>query len=68
MAYTTHNFKTKKELREWVKQGNSATVFQPGPFGPDVRDGRTVIKGPHGYHLWYAQVEVKDNEIIKFIK
>ena len=42
-------------------------VYQPGPFGPAVKDGRTAIEGPHypEPHRWYADVEVKDGHIIK---
>lgn len=42
-------------------------VFQPGPFGPLVQDGRATIEGPHypEPHRWYADVEVKDGYIIK---
>jgi len=65
MPYTVFNFKTKKQLKEAVAAGKRVKVYQPGPFGPDVQDGRTVIEGPHGLHRWYASVEVKDGVIIK---
>ena len=68
MAYTVENFKTKKTLKEACARGQQPQVFQPDPFGPDVKDGPAVIEGPHGYHKWYAQVRVVSNRITKFIK
>ena len=81
MAYTRENFPSKKAFRQaftaW-KEGLSSVpmlgatrapveVFQPGPFGPKVRDGRTTVEGPHfpKAHTWYADVEVLDGKITK---
>ena len=66
MPYTIHNYKYKKDLKADVDAGKEVCIYQPGPFGPDVDDGSTVIEGPHGYHKWYAAVEVKNNIITKF--
>ena len=70
--YSTLNFKTKKSLKEAVdlhKKGLGQPVrcFQPGPFGPDVRDGQHCCEGPHypEPHKWYATVTVKDGYIVK---
>ena len=67
MAYTDTNYKTKKALVADVKAGKTVTVYQPGPFGPDVRDGETTIEGPHfpEPHRWYARATVKDGVIVK---
>lgn len=56
MAYTVTNFKTKKALREALANGDVIPVYQPGPFGPDVKDGWTLLEGPHypEPHRWYA--------------
>ena len=69
MAYTDHNYRTKKALREDLAEGKEVTVHQPGPFGPTVGDGVAFLEGPHypEAHKWYAQVEVKDGIITKFI-
>ncbi len=75
MAYVSGNPKTKKQLKEWIKQSNTDPdqgkiyVFQPGPFGPNVKDGRVAIEGPHypQPHSWYAEVEVKDGYIVRVI-
>lgn len=64
MAYTKENFKTKKSLRDAVAE-RSIPVFQPGPFGPDVRDGDTSLEGPHfpQSHKWYATATVRNGMI-----
>ena len=66
MAYTDTNYPTKKALKEAVARGEKVTVYQPGPFGPDVRDGRVALEGPHypKPHTWYAEAQVKDGVII----
>jgi len=67
MPYTTENYRTKKELKAAVSSGARITVYQPGPFGPDVPDGTAVIEGPHfpEPHRWYAGVIVKGGAITK---
>lgn len=67
VAYATTNFRTKKALKDAVKNGEEVHVYQPGPFGPDVRDGEVTLEGPHfpEPHRWYATAEVKDGVIIK---
>ena len=67
MVYTTINYKTKKALIEDFKAGKTITVFQPGPFGPQVRDGSCALEGPHypQAHTWYATAEVKNMVIVK---
>lgn len=41
--------------------------FQPGPYGPDVKDGQHCCEGPHYpvAHKWYATVTVKNGLITK---
>ena len=64
--YTEKNYKTKKELKEAFKQGQTIYVYQPGPF-PGEHTGTVCIEGPKypEMHKWYATVEIKDNIIIK---
>ena len=66
MAYTEINFKTKKELKQAVKDGKRISIFSPGPFGC-VKNGTEVIEGPHypKPHRWYAQVEMKNGLVVK---
>ena len=67
MAYTIHNYKTKKALIADVKAGKQVKVFQPGPFGPKVNDGTVSIEGPHypEPHRWYAAATVRQGIITK---
>ena len=71
MAYVQPNFKTKKAMKEALREGESIIVFQPGgmfslPAGP----GDTTIEGPHfpEPHRWYAQVRYdEDNRVVKVL-
>ena len=47
MAYTEINFPSKKALKEALAKGASIGVYQPGPFGPEVKDGTAYLEGPH---------------------
>lgn len=66
MAYTEKNFRTKKALKEALARGDKLKVYQPGPFGPVVPDGKAYLEGPHypEPHRWYASAEIKDGAII----
>ena len=64
--YTTHNFKTKKALKEAIARGEAVRVWQPGPFGGNVpTDGTVALEGPHypEPHRWYATAELKNGMI-----
>lgn len=68
IMYVDPNFKTKKALREAVKNGKEVAIFQPGPFGGrEPREGLVVVEGPHypEPHKWYARVELKDGQVVK---
>jgi hypothetical protein len=66
MAYTRTNYKSKAALKRALADGETVEVFQPGPFGPDVRDGRVSLEGPHypEAHRWYASATVKDGAVV----
>jgi hypothetical protein len=70
MAYTIKNYKSKKALKEDLESGIVVTIYQPGPFGPNVPDGVTYVEGPHypEPHKWYAKVDVKNHRVIKLYK
>jgi hypothetical protein len=70
MAYTVINFKTKKALKEAFAEGKEIRVYQPGPFGPDVKDGNVALEGPHypAPHTWYASAEVRGGKVVGKIK
>jgi hypothetical protein len=66
--YTDRNFKTKKQLKEALANGEKLTYFQPGPFGgAETQNGTITLEGPHypEPHKWYAQATVKDGFIVK---
>lgn len=66
--YTDRNYRTKKQLKEAVANGDKVTVYQPGPFGGKEPDNGTVyLEGPHypEPHRWYAQAELKDGIVVK---
>lgn len=69
MAYTVTNYRTKKAVKEALAAGTPIPVFQPGPFGPDVKDGTTTLEGPHypAPHTWYATATVR-NGLVTAIK
>lgn len=70
MTYTVTNFRTKKALREALATGQEIRVFQPGPFDPDVPDGKVYLEGPHypEPHRWYASGEVKNGVLVRLDK
>lgn len=70
MAYTVENFKSKKALKEAFASGKVIEVYQPGPFGPGVRNGVVALEGPHypKPHSWYATALVWDGKITGGIK
>jgi hypothetical protein len=70
--YTTTNFKTKKALKEAVKQGKQIEVYQPNDmFGQTekVQTGthQVTLEGPHypEPHSWYAQATVENGIVTK---
>ena len=65
--YTSVNFKTKKQLKEAVKEGRQIGIFQPGPFGGnEPQNGTVSIEGPHypQAHTWYARCKVENGIIV----
>ncbi len=64
--YTTINFKTKKQLKKAVANGDKITIYAP-KLGIPTANGVEYLEGPHypEAHKWYAQVEMKDGFIIK---
>ena len=64
--YCDYNFRSKKELKQAVKDGQRLGVFSPGPFPADCSAGTHCVEGPHypEPHRWYAQVAVRDGVIV----
>ena len=66
--YTRENFKTKKDLKQAIKEGKKITVYQPGPYGGnEPKNGEVLLEGPHypEPHTWYATGVLKDGILIK---
>jgi len=73
--YTNKNYRTKKQLKEDIKNGVKVGYYQPGPLGTcsiifggnETREGKITLEGPHypEAHKWYASAVVKDGYIIK---
>ena len=67
MAYTQRNFKTKKAIKEAIKNGEKIFCFQPGPFSNKLPiNGTVYLEGPHfpEPHRWYAKGNLKDGILI----
>lgn len=64
--YTTTNYRTKKALKDDVKNGVKVRLFAPGLGTPAV-NGKESVCGPHypAPHSWYATVEMKDGVVVK---
>ena len=59
MAHINPDFKTKKELRDAVREGKRVVLYQPGPF-PLGRSPVQYVEGPAALHRWYAKVEARE--------
>jgi hypothetical protein len=66
--YVSPNFKSKKALKEAVKNGDQVEVFSPGPF-PCPQEGEVSVEGPHypKPHRWYARVYVEGGIVKKVV-
>ena len=65
IMYCTTNYKTKKALKEAVKNGEKVTIYSPGIF-PAPHNGRTSLEGPHypKPHTWYADALIEDGIVV----
>jgi hypothetical protein len=68
--YTTKNYRTKKQLKDAVAQGDEVTVYQPngdlfGVVAPT--NGKVTLEGPHSPepHRWYATATLVDGKVVK---
>lgn len=67
MAYTVHNYKTKKALKEDLAAGKNIEVYQPGGLSEIPRDGNVYLEGPHypEPHKWYAVGTMENGRLVK---
>lgn len=66
MAYVSPNYKTKKALKDALKEGKEVEVYQPG-LGDVPENGTVYLEGPHypKPHRWYAQGKMENGRLIK---
>lgn len=67
MSYTFINFKTKKALKEAIKNGTPIKLMNL--HGHEKQNGVEYVEGPHypKLHTWYAKVIVKDGFVVRVI-
>lgn len=70
MAYVNPNFPSKKAFMQAVKDGMTVRLYQPNGdlTGSTIPENGTIsVEGPHypQPHTWYAQVTLKDGEIVR---
>jgi hypothetical protein len=70
--YTSENYRTKTELKNAVKRGDTVTVWQPNdmfgnPKASPNYTGTATVEGPHypQPHKWYATVYITDGKVTK---
>ena len=67
--YVNPNYKTKKALKEAVKNNEAISVYQPNNVFKVTppENGEVAVEGPHypKPHTWYARVTLKDGKIIQ---
>lgn len=67
--YCEPNFKTKKLLKDAIRNGRRVTVFQPGPFQHIERPKNETVylEGPHypQMHTWYAKAKIEDGVVVR---
>ena len=68
MAYTIHNYRTKKALKADVRDGVEIRCYQPG-LGPNLShfSGSVALEGPHypEPHRWYAAATLLNGIVVK---
>lgn len=72
MSYTIQNFKTKKALKNAVKDyeagSHEVRCYNPG-LGPDLSNftGKVYLEGPHypAAHTWYATADLVNGVVVK---
>jgi hypothetical protein len=68
--YTNIDFRTKKAVKQAVKDGQKITVYQHAGIGQVPTDGEVSLEGPHfpKPHTWYATAILKDGVIVKVLE
>jgi len=66
MTYASKNYKTKKALKDAIKNGEIVEVYEPG-LGTIPENGTVYLEGPHypAPHTWYAQGTMQNGKLVK---
>jgi len=66
MAYTERNFRTKKELKEALDNGENIRVYHSG-LGTVPENGTVFLEGRHfpQRHVWYGEGIMVDGLLVK---
>lgn len=66
MSYVVGNPRSKKQIKDWLKEGKDVLVFEPG-LGSVPDNGTVYLEGPHypEAHKWYASGEMRDGKLVK---
>lgn len=64
--YVRPNFKSKKALKDAIKNGEEVQVFAPG-LGTVPENGYVGLEGPHypAPHTWYASGTMANGKLVK---
>lgn len=71
MAYLIRDdLLNKKQIKAALDAGDILHVYQPGPFGPRVKDGTEVIEAPKypKPHRYYTAVVIEDGRVVRLAK
>lgn len=66
--YISGNPKTKKQVKDWIKEGKTVTCFAPG-LGEVPSNGTCTVEGPHypKPHTWYGTATIVDGRVVKIV-
>ena len=66
MAYVSPNFRSKKDLRQALIDGQCVVVFQPG-LGSVPTNGTISLEGPHypQPHRWWATGTIVEGKLVR---
>ena len=69
MAYIASNPKTKKQVKQDLKDGKRLEVYRNTPWGKEgVNNAELSVEGPHypRPHSWYGVAKVQNGVVVSF--
>jgi hypothetical protein len=69
MSYVNPNYKTKKEFKAAIEQGDRPATYNYSGMFQTTQNGQDTIEGPHypKPHKWYARVQVVNGQVVKVL-